>query len=222
MPPLGVVKRLDVFKHTLPGFVPRTIVIMMRALGLERVEEALHRGIIPAVTLSAHAAFDSVGLHQHMIIRRPVLRTLVGMQQQTLDPATPPQGHRERFNGQGLCGSAIHRPAHNSPGVQVHDRRQVQPAFTGRDVGNVGHPALIRLFGAEVTLELVGLDVLKRPAAPCALAQYLHAGLEPCLAHQSRDPAPTVRSTTLSELDVDTRIPIGPVTHRVDRLNLCQ
>src|SRR5437773_8166116 len=40
-----------------------------------------------------------------------------------------------------------HRPAHHRPGADVYDRRQVQPALSGADVGDVAAPQGVELDG---------------------------------------------------------------------------
>src|SRR3954447_15236922 len=45
----------------------------MDELGFQRVEEALHRSIIIAVSLAAHRAPEAGGLHKLAVIRRGIL-----------------------------------------------------------------------------------------------------------------------------------------------------
>jgi len=53
------VEPLDVVEHVCLGLVSRSIVLARRAFGFQRREEALHRGIVPDVAGSAHAAHDA-------------------------------------------------------------------------------------------------------------------------------------------------------------------
>jgi len=59
MPALSVVKQLDITEKARPGFSARSVIFKPHTLGLERMEEALHGSIVPAVAFSAHAAYDA-------------------------------------------------------------------------------------------------------------------------------------------------------------------
>lgn len=67
-------------------------------------------------------------------------------------------GHVQRVDGDlGVQGLA-HGPTDNLACVHVEDRGQVQPAFCGEDVGEVGEPGLFRMRGLKVTGEPVWGD----------------------------------------------------------------
>ena len=51
-----------------------------------------------------------------------------------------------------------HRPADYAPGEQVDHCGRVQPSFGGLDVGEVGHPLLVRRIGAELPIEDIARD----------------------------------------------------------------
>lgn len=50
----GIVEALDIAEQIAPGLGAGGVDPMMDSLGLEGVEEALHRGVVPAVALTAH------------------------------------------------------------------------------------------------------------------------------------------------------------------------
>lgn len=93
---------------------------------------------------------------------------------------------------QGLA----HRPADNLAGVHVEDGGEVEPAFAGRDVGQVGEPDLVGSRRLEVPGQPVGRDgiavtAVRRPGATRQGRQSPQAGA----AHQplhagSTDPTP--------------------------------
>ena len=56
VPSRGIVEALDVIEHVGFGLVSRAILLVRRPFGLERGEEALHRGIVPDVAGPAHAS----------------------------------------------------------------------------------------------------------------------------------------------------------------------
>ncbi len=55
MPSRSIIKHFDVLKDILLGFVAGGVVPMIDQLTLERPEETLDAGIVPAVPLAAHA-----------------------------------------------------------------------------------------------------------------------------------------------------------------------
>ena len=57
---MTVVKHFNIVDHVIPGFVPGLINDVSDPLGFKGVEKAFRHGIIPAVSLSAHAASHAV------------------------------------------------------------------------------------------------------------------------------------------------------------------
>ena len=60
MPSLPVVKHLDVVEQALPSFVEGTVLLVTYMLGFQGMEETLHRCVVMAITLTAHARLDIV------------------------------------------------------------------------------------------------------------------------------------------------------------------
>ena len=50
----GVSEALDVIEHVHLSVIPRPIALASGVLGIERREEALHRGVVPDISRSAH------------------------------------------------------------------------------------------------------------------------------------------------------------------------
>ena len=81
------------------------------------------------------------------------------------------EGPLEGLDHQGGTHPRIERPAHHTAAEQVDPHRQVPPADSGADVGDVARPAAIWGRLLEVLLQ----QVLRHPRAP---APALVAGLE--------------------------------------------
>jgi hypothetical protein len=64
VPPLRIVEAFDVIEHICLRIISAPVRLLPRALGLERREEALHRGIVPDVPRATHRADDAVIRHQ--------------------------------------------------------------------------------------------------------------------------------------------------------------
>ena len=64
MAPLSVVKHLQVVEQTCPGLIPGLVIAMHDQLALERMEEAFHWCIVPAIFFATHALPDGVPAKQ--------------------------------------------------------------------------------------------------------------------------------------------------------------
>ena len=73
VPACGIVKALDVIEHILPCVVARAVGFARDAFGLQRGEEALHRGVVPDVAGSAHRTGDAVVGHQPLELLAGIL-----------------------------------------------------------------------------------------------------------------------------------------------------
>src|SRR3954454_16065039 len=73
MAPRSIVETFDVGEDVASGVLPCCIVLVMDELGLERVEETLHRGIVVAIGLAAHGGLEAGGLQRIAILRRSIL-----------------------------------------------------------------------------------------------------------------------------------------------------
>ena len=81
---------------------------------------------------------------------------------------TPPHRHHQRIGDELRGHVRLHRPADDAPREQLQHHGHVQPAFGRPDVGEVGHPLLIRCVGLELTVEHV---VSNGTALPRVLGQ---------------------------------------------------
>ena len=68
MQPLTVVPDFDEFEDCPAGLGAGGEVGAVDELGLERLEEALGDGVVPAVTLAAHAADHAVGVEDSAVV----------------------------------------------------------------------------------------------------------------------------------------------------------
>jgi hypothetical protein len=114
-----------------------------------------------------------------------------------------------------------HGPAHDAARERVQHDRQVQPAFVGALLGDVGHPQPIRRGRGEVALDQVG----------CRRGQGISSGqpgsstavhaLQPMLAHEPGDPfPPDVDAQPQPQLGMDAWGAIDPTAARMDLADL--
>lgn len=110
-------------------------------------------------------------LSRNSVLRRPVesaLATLIRVMYQGAGLTASPRSHQQCVaHHLGLHGVA-HRPPHDAARVQVHHRCRIQPALSRPDIGEVSHPLLVWTTGLEVALQMVGRDVVLKPAASIA------------------------------------------------------
>lgn len=126
-----------------------------RALGLQRSEEALHGRVVPDFTSPTHAANDALFVQQPLEVLACVLATLVRVVKKCHWPTPAPNSHHQRVHHELRGHALLHRPAHDSTGVQVQYRSYLKPAFCRPDVGEVGHTFLVRTIFLELTVQHV-------------------------------------------------------------------
>ena len=59
--------------------------------------------------------------------------------------------------------SGAHRPANDTPGEQINDGRDKEPAFRGPDIREVSDPFAVGSGGFKVAVEHVGRDGARLP-----------------------------------------------------------
>ena len=87
-----------------------------------------------------------------------------------------------------------HRPADDTPGIQVEDHGEIEPAFLCSDIADVARPFLVRAIRREVTIQQIWRDVEAVIAVSCRLEPLAPLHGNTVLAHQ---PA----NTTMADID---------------------
>src|SRR5580700_970437 len=193
----------------------------MDEFGFERVEEALHRGIVVAVGLAAHRGPEAGRLHQLAILRRGILNAAVGMVDQAgarpLRRDGHPQGRQWQFSAQMV----LHCPAHDAAAVEVKNGGQIEPSLIGLDVGDVGEPDPVRRSGGEVAVEQIRGDreIVTAVGGPHP-AWPRHNGPDTVMAHQSLDAATAHPAALSLQLDMDARAAIASAGVAMDPLDV--
>ena len=116
---------------------------------------------------------------------------------------TIPHRHGERFHDEFGPQCVRHRPPHDTPAPGIQHRREIQPSFARRHIGDVRDPKLIGRGRRKITAHQIrrrhGLTTPSRrpPDAPS-----LSAG-QAGIAHQPRDPLPPTPHALCLQLRVD-------------------
>ena len=124
----------------------------MNCFYFQAVIPALHRLIVVAVALRAHAADKAVVREQLSILARAILAATVRVDDDTTRAMPTEQRHAQSIASQRRGHAIGHRPAYDDPRVQIHHHCHVQPALVGGNVRDVADPFLVRALGAEVLL----------------------------------------------------------------------
>lgn len=222
MPPLGVVKHLDVIEHIASRLIPIAIDPSLDPLTLEQLEEAFGDCIVMTVATATHAANKIVASEKTLPIRAAELTALVGVDHYFLLRFTSPDGHQQRINGQVAAHARFHRPANDLAREQIEHYRQIQPAFIGADVGDVGDPDLVRL--ADVELALQPVRRWCGWLATIATSTSTVAGLrtQSFRTHQPGDTMPPTALTQFAQICMDLSIAINPTTLQPGMLDQTQ
>ena len=111
MPPPEIIEALDVIEHVGFGLVSRTVRLVRCAFGLQRGEEALHRGIVPDIAGSAHATGHAVVSQEPLEGLTGVLAAPIGVMQDGLRLTSPPDRHHKRISDELRGHRRLHGPA---------------------------------------------------------------------------------------------------------------
>lgn len=110
---------------------------------------------------------------------------MVGVDQYPVLRPSPPDCHQQCIQHNGPVQGGLHRPADHRPGVKIENHRQIQPAFPGPDIGDVGHPSNIGLLDRKFPLQAAGRESVRLSSSISGLLVSSQR-LDPVLPHQAR------------------------------------
>lgn len=129
-----------------------------------------------AVASSAHAGIQVVLAEEQLPLAAGELGSLVGMDQHLGPGLPPPDGRKQSLQSQVGRHAGLGGPSHHTPREEVDHDRQVLPAFVGTDLGDVGHPDLVRTIDLELSVQGVGRNHGR--FAPGPLVDRLQSSLD--------------------------------------------
>jgi len=116
--------------------------------------------------------------------------------------AAPPDRHHQRVHDQGCIAIRLHGPADDAPGEQVQHDGDIEPAFRGPDIREIGQPLAVRPLRLEVPVEDVVGD--HRPVAVVLrLSAPFRPGFEGVQPHQPLDPVEPASQSILEDVAPD-------------------
>src|SRR5205085_11393470 len=101
MPPFGVVEAVDVQRDVTLDIVRVVPLRMILEFELERREEALSDGVVPAVSLAAHAAPDTVLFEDCAVVGARVVDAAVAVMDQAVGRGAQRERALESGDGDG-------------------------------------------------------------------------------------------------------------------------
>ena len=219
MPALLIIEHLNVLEDIPFRVFTGGVVPMVHELALERPEEALHTGVVPAVPLPRHAGGDAVSGEQQLVTRGGILAATIRVVQEPGQWVPVRQRHGEGLLSQLHGQPVAHRPADHEARVQIEDHGQVEPALCGPHVGDVPGPHPVWMRNRKLTIEGVlghGQPGIRlRGGAP-----LLHGlGSDPFDAHQPSDAMLADAMPPLDQSVTDTGTAVGLTGLLVDHSN---
>jgi hypothetical protein len=119
VPSFGVVEALDVVEHLRPASLRalRVLLAVRSVLGDEKKLSIAERLI------------EQVTPHQALELLAGVLASAIGVMQERIGLASPPDRHHQPVGDEVRRHGGAHRPADHTPEEQVDDGSHIQPTF---------------------------------------------------------------------------------------------
>src|SRR5471032_1441806 len=182
-------------------------------------KEGFHVSIIVAVSPSAHARLKLVSPQQGLEALRGVFDALVGVKQDPGFRLSMIDRHAKCLPRQIRCALPAHRPADDTPGIQVEHYSQIQPPLRHAQVRVVTNPDFVwRAHGRSLKKPVLEPRVefaTRWIGAVAARALGDHA----MGTHQPGHPVAPAGETALDELHVHARAAISAVSLPVNTLD---
>jgi hypothetical protein len=127
--------------------------------------------------------------YQTLELLTAVLAAAVGVMQQSIGLAASPDRHHQSVGDELGCHPGAHRPTNHTPGEQIDDGRDKEPAFRGPDIREVSDPFAVGSGGFKAAAENVGCDGARLPLPQIGRqAAPAWTCLERLQPHQSLNP----------------------------------
>ena len=161
-------------------------------------KERLHHGVVVAISLARHRDQDAVLAELGLIVDRAILTATIGMVDQPCCRTAHGQGFAQSGESQIPMQPVTCCPADDPACEQIDDNGEIQPAFAGPHVGDVGTPLLVGPCCREVLIKQVRRDRPSVMAIRGPLEPPLLSSPEAVVVHQPGDPAATDREAAIS------------------------
>jgi hypothetical protein len=150
---LPIIEHLDILEDVLCRFFTGRLVPMVHEFTLERPEEALHAGVVPAVPPPRHAGGHAVRGEQPLVTRGGILAAAIRVVPEPGRGCPVRQRHGAGLRGQIHGQPVAHRPPDHDARVPIEPHGEVEPALRGPHVGAVSGPHPVRMRHRERAIE---------------------------------------------------------------------
>src|ERR1700680_1861565 len=222
MSPDGIVEPVDIAANGLVGFLAGVEDGPPDELGFQGLKERLHHGVVVAISLAGHRDQDAVLAELGLIVDRERLAATIRMVDQPCCRTAHGQGFAQSGESQVAMQPIACCPADDPACEQVDDDGEIQPAFTGPHVGDVGAPLLVGPYCREVLIQQVRRDRPGVMAVRGSLEPPLLPSPQAVVAHQPGYSAATAREAALPHFPRHSGAAIGAVRQGKGRPNMCQ
>lgn len=195
---LSIVKDFDIVKDVRASLLPCQKSSAVYQFGFQRGKEALDDGIVIAVGASAHTEGDSMVSQQSKIATGSILSALVRMMKELRAiRLSLLECHVQSTTSQVLRHRFVHSPTDNATRTNIKNNRQVEPAFMGRDVGEVTGSLAIGGSDSKVALQAIDNGNNVRIGTGGDFVTPPQGDTDTMLAHQALDPFKVADCDTL-------------------------
>src|ERR1017187_5998565 len=199
--------------------------LAVQPLHLQRAEQRLRAGVVPAVSLAAHRWRNAMPLQYLTEVVAGVLAATIAVEDQpcllawiAFEPR-----HLQSIDHQVALHIWPHRPAHHFPAEQIDYYRKKQPTFVGRDIRQISNPRLVGRGHDELAIEHIRRDRQVVPAVGGGNAESaLAASLNAVLLHQPLHPQLANANALRPQLPPDARPSIRSAILHIDGADMHQ
>jgi len=217
--PLPVVERLDPLEECTSRFVSGLEIVIPDEFIFKAREEALGASVVVAVALAAHARKHAVGLEDCPVSGARVHDALVGVVDKAGSRLPSFDRHHQGVRGELPVVALTHGPTDDPARVEIEQHSQVEPAFAGRDKGDIAHPHPVRDAHGELSIQQIrgrGLAVASGIGEPKAAPT---AGFDAVKPSQPCHPVVAATDTLVCECAPGFHDPIGLAGTDMDLAN---
>lgn len=180
----AVVERLDVLEQISLYVRSRRVGRAVHPLVPQAVEEALGRGVVPAVAIAAHGVFHLIrgelALHRITV----VLAATVAVEEHTATRLATEPSHRQRVGDDVGGHPRLDRTVDDLAVEQLQYDGQTQPAPANLDVGDVVRPPPVWCLGRKFARQRVRRHRQRMPGVSRRREAPLVSCPDALLAHQ--------------------------------------
>ena len=144
MTPLPVVKHLDVFAYCAFRLCPCREVPMVNQLCLQAPPEALHRGVVEAISFSRHRYPETKLIQYRLVVLGTILPAAIRMMDSSCSRTMLLYGSEQRSSRQFRLHPVPHRITDDLAREHVLDPGQIKPALASGEWSE--RPAVVELF----------------------------------------------------------------------------